>query len=101
MIGRRYWIWIWYGILVIGVVGLITAVYWGRRTGWKNLDEIVRAAGTVTVSVGMIMLLQGWGGGALAVALLIAALFCFILAFVLGRKVDAQGPQHRDPDDAV
>jgi hypothetical protein len=101
VIGRRYWIWIWYGILAIGIVGLVTALYWGRRTGWKNLDEIARAIGTITVSVGMILLLQGWGGSAFGVALLIIALFSFILAFVLGRNVDADRPGDHDPDDAV
>lgn len=101
MIGRRYWVWIWFGILAIGLVGLVTALYWGRRTGWKNLDEIVRGIGTITISAGMILLLRGWGGDALGVALLTVALFSFILAFVLGRKVDADRPLNRDPDDDV
>jgi hypothetical protein len=35
------------------------------------------------------------------VALLIVALFSFILAFVLGRNVDADRPGDHDPDDAV
>jgi drug/metabolite transporter (DMT)-like permease len=75
-------------------------VYWGRRTGWKNLDEVVRAVGTIAVSVGMILLLQGWGGSGIGVVLLILALFCFVLAFVLGRNVDAlDATRHRDPDD--
>jgi hypothetical protein len=49
----------------------------------------------------MILLLQGWGGDALGVVLLIVALFSFILAFVLGRNVDADRSGDRDPDDAV
>lgn len=87
MIGRRYWVWIWYGILVIGIVGLITALYWGRRTEWKNLDEILRAVGTITVSLGMILLLYGTGGG-VGQTLLVVALFSFVFAFVLGRRIE-------------
>jgi hypothetical protein len=95
--GRRYWIWIWYGILVIGMVGLVTALYWGRRTEWKNLDEILRAVGTITVSLGMLLLLHGTGGGS-GETLLIVALTSFVLAFVLGRRIDDRRPSDLDQD---
>jgi len=97
MLGRRYWIIIWYGILVIGVIGLLASLYWGRKTGWKNLDEILRAVGTVTVSLGMLMVLYRIGGGA-EQTLLVTALFCFVLAFILGRKPGPSRPP-RDEDD--
>ena len=41
MIGKRYWIWIWYAILAIGVIGLLAAIDWGRQIKWRNLDEIL------------------------------------------------------------
>ncbi len=98
MIGRSYWVLIWYGILVIGTIGLVAAIYWGRKTQWKNLDEVLRAVGTVTVSAGMVLLLKRVTGG-LAQALLIAALFAFVLAFVLGRRLDAERPPPGDAED--
>ena len=51
--GRQYWIWIWYGIFLLGMLGLIASVYWGRRTHFKNREEIFRALGTILVSLGM------------------------------------------------
>jgi len=57
IVGRRFWILIWYGILVLGILGLIASVHWGRRTHWKNVDEVLRAVGTILVSVGMLVLL--------------------------------------------
>lgn len=102
MIGRSYWILIWYGILAIGVVGLIAAVYWGRHTRWKNVDEILRAVGTVTVSLGMLLFLNRENNGA-AQTLLIAALFSFVLAFILGRRGEPDQPpagsDHDESDD--
>jgi len=83
--GRRFWNLIWYGILLLGVLGLLPSIYWGRRTHWKNVDELLRAVGTITVSVGMLLLLNGIGG-ALGQVLLILALGCFVTAFVLGRS---------------
>jgi len=83
--GRRLWIVIWYGILFLGVVGFWASVYWGRQTHWKNLDELLRAGGTVTASVGMLLLLYGvagWPGQ----SLLVIALIAFGLAFLLGRR---------------
>jgi hypothetical protein len=85
--GLRYWIIIWYGILLLGLAGLEGALFWGKRTQWKNLDEIFRGIGTITVSVGMLLLLyrRAVGVGQL---LLILALACFILAFIFGRRTD-------------
>lgn len=87
MIGLRYWIWIWYAILVLGAVGFGTAVYWGRRTGWKNLDEILRGFGTVAVSLGMLVLLHRAVRG-VGQVLLVVALAAFVLAFALGRRLE-------------
>lgn len=95
MIGKRYWIWIWYGILVLGVVGLAGAIHWGRQTAWRNLDEVLRGVGTISVSVGMLLLLYGTGGGA-GQTLLLAALIAFILAFAIGREPPPAAP--RAPD---
>jgi len=97
IVGHKYWIAIWYVILGIGVIGLFAAVYWGRQTRWKNLDEILRAIGTITVSLGMLMVLYRIGGGA-EQTLLVAALFSFVLAFILGRKPPSRPPP-RDEDD--
>lgn len=85
MIGKRWWILIWYGILVLGVVGLTFAIHWGRQVQWRNLEEVLRGIGTIAVSVGMLMLLHGTGGGA-GQTLLLAALIAFILAFAVGRE---------------
>lgn len=98
--GRRYWIWIWYGIFLLGVLGLIASVYWGRRTHFRNLEEIFRACGTILVSLGMVLLLrQMWT--LLGQAMLVVALGCFVTAFVLGRRADAQGEPHRDPEGDI
>ncbi|MEP6590487.1 MAG: hypothetical protein ABJC19_04815 [Gemmatimonadota bacterium] len=95
MIGKRYWIWIWYGILLLGVVGLAGAIHWGRQTSWRNLDEVLRGVGTICVSCGMLLLLYGSGGGA-GQTLLLAALISFILAFAIGREPPP--PPSRSPD---
>ncbi len=89
--GRKYWIVIWYGILLLGLLGQWASIYWARRTRWQNLDEVLRAFGTVLVSVGMLILLYQpaeslWN--TVAMVLLFDALLCFITAFVLGRRVD-------------
>lgn len=83
--GRQYWILIWYGILALGLLGLWAGVFWGRRTGWENLDEVLRAIGTIAVSVGMLLLLHDRGGW-LGEALLVGSLLSFILALVYGRR---------------
>lgn len=103
MIGRRYWIWIWWGILTLGVVGLIGAIHWSIQTHWRNMEEVLRGIGTITVSVGMLMLLNGVGGGA-GQTLLLAALIAFILAFAVGRDREqqpkAEGPKPEDGEGA-
>lgn len=95
MIGKRWWILIWYGLLLLGVIGLVMAVNWGRHTRWRNLDEILRGIGTITCSIGMLMLLKGSGTGA-GQTLLLAALIAFILAFIVGREHDNR--PGRSPD---
>ena len=83
--GLRYWILIWYGLLLLGVVGLGGALYWGRQTHWKNLDEVFRGIGTILVSAGMLLLLYQVQIG-LGQLLLVLALACFVLAFIFGRR---------------
>ena len=85
--GRKYWILIWYGILLLGLMGLGGALFWGRQTHWRNLDEIFRGIGTISVSVGMLLLLYRvlTGVGQLLLAVSVA---CFILAFIFGRKIE-------------
>ena len=95
VIGRRYWTLIWYGILLLGVLGLTAALYWGKKTHWKNLDEIIRATGTILVSIGMLMLLNHVAQ-LLAQVLLVVALGCFVTAFVLGRRLP---PSPEEPPD--
>ncbi|HEY4100679.1 MAG TPA: hypothetical protein VGM20_07360 [Gemmatimonadales bacterium] len=85
MIGKRYWIGIWYVILAMGIAGLIGAIHWGIKTHWRNLEEVLRGIGTISASVGMLLLLHGSGGGA-GETLLLAALISFILAFAIGRE---------------
>lgn len=96
--GRRYWIWIWYGILLLGLLGLVASVYWGQRTHYRNLEEIFRAVGTLLVSMGMILLLRGTVI-ILGQALLVLALACFIAAFIMGRKAEARGEGHSHHDE--
>lgn len=96
IIGRRWWIIIWYLILALGVLGLVMAVNWGRQVHWRNLDEILRGIGTISVSVGMLLLLNGTGGGGAAQTLLLAALIAFILAFLAGRERERRPPRSSD-----
>lgn len=88
--GRRFWILIWYGILFLGVAGLAGALFWGKETHWKNLDEVFRGIGTITVSAGMLLLLYQVTTGA-GQLLLVIALACFVVAFLLGRRADRSG----------
>ena len=90
--GRRYWILIWYGMLLIGVLGLGASIYWARLTHWRNLDEFLRGIGTVLVSIGMLVLLHGVGD-VIGTALLIGAVGAFVAAFVVGRRI---GPPEGD-----
>lgn len=95
--GRRYWVWIWWGILALGVVGLVGAIHWGLKTKWKNLDEVLRGCGTIAVSAGMLLLLNSTGGGA-GETLMLAALIAFILAFSIGReKKPPESPPEEPP----
>jgi hypothetical protein len=91
IVGRKYWILIWYGILLLGLLGQWASVYWARRTRWQNLDEVLRAFGTILVSVGMLILLYQpaqslWN--TVATVLLVDALICFVTAFILGRRAE-------------
>ena len=97
MIGHTYWVWIWYGILGIGLVGLVPALHWGRRTHWRNLDELLRATGTVTVSTGMILLLRQHTP-VFGYLLLFVSLVMFIAAFVVGRRGEHEHPYTRSDD---
>ena len=96
MFAHRYWIWIWYGILAIGVIGFVPALQWARTTHWKNLDEVMRAFGTICTSVGMLLLLYevvplvGYG-------LLILSLIIFIFAFIWGRRLETERRKKVDP----
>ncbi len=83
--GRRFWILIWYAILALGVAGLWSSIYWGRQTHWKNNDEVLRAIGTVTVSVGMLCLLYGWSS-LVGQILMVVAMGLFVAAFLVGRN---------------
>lgn len=85
--GRSYWVYIWYGILALGVLGFIPAIQWGRETHWKNLDEILRGLGTICVSLGMIFLLDT-PHAVTGYSLLLVAVAAFIGAFIFGRKGD-------------
>ena len=92
--GRQYWIWIWYGIFCLGVLGLIASIYWGRRTHFRNREEIYRAVGTILVSLGMVLLLrQIWT--LLGQALLLVALICFVVAFIQGRRAEVERGDRR------
>jgi hypothetical protein len=84
--GLSYWILICFGILLLGALGLASSIQWAQKTEWKNLDEVLRAAGTVIASIGMIILLEypfspmpeiGYG-------LLGSAVTCFAIASLLG-----------------
>ena len=98
VIGRRWWIVIWYGILLLGLLGLLASIYWGRRTHWKNLDELLRAIGTITVSIGMLFLLKGVAG-LVGQALLLVSMISFVLAFIYGRRHHPALPRPADVED--
>lgn len=83
--GLQYWILIWYGILLLGLVGFAAALFWGQRTQWKNLDELFRGLGTILVSGGMLLLLYR-RLMTLGQLLLVVALACFVLAIIFGRR---------------
>lgn len=102
--GRKYWILIWYGILLLGVLGLWASLYWARRTAWKNVDEVLRAVGTILVSVGMLLLLHQPAGPLWSTTgeiLLVDALICFIAAFVLGRRRERERAARRSGEHSM
>jgi len=99
VVGRRFWNLIWYGILLLGVLGLVSSLYWGKRTHWKNNDELIRACGTITVSVGMLFLLNRIAP-LVGQLLLVVGLVCFVVAFVLGRQLPPSPPNPEDQDDS-
>ncbi len=103
IVGRRYWILIWYGILLVGILGQVASVHWGRRTRWKNVDEVLRATGTILVSIGMLVLLYPlpWAyAGGLGEALLAIALVAFVVAFILGRQAEQERQQRKSGEVA-
>jgi hypothetical protein len=77
--GYIVWVWIWVAILLLGLAGLIGAAVWGRSTHWRNLDEVLRGLGTVSVSGGMLLLLLG-RLTVLAIFLLFVSLALFVAA---------------------
>ena len=93
--GRGFWIVVWYGIMLLGLLGFGASIYWGRETNWKNLDELLRAIGTIVVSSGMLLLLYGVATG-FGQALLVLALFCFVGAFIFGRKEGSSDRRNKD-----
>lgn len=102
--GRKYWILIWYGILLLGVLGLWASLYWARRTSWKNVDEVLRGVGTILVSVGMLLLLHQPAGPLWSTTgeiLLVDALICFVAAFILGRRRERERAARRSGEHAM
>lgn len=91
--GHPLWVAIWVALLVLGITGLVGAVHWGRRTEWRNTDEILRGAGTVLVSLGMLTFLLGFLSF-FGPTLLALALACFVGAFIAGKR-----EQDLDDDD--
>jgi hypothetical protein len=91
--GGHVWIWIWAGLLLLGLLGLFGAVQWGKETHWRNLDEVLRGAGTVAVSLGMIFFLSGFVQ-LLGLALIFLALTFFVGAFIVGKRSDEGRDQH-------
>lgn len=91
--GGQIWIWIWGALLGLGLLGLSGAVQWGRETHWRNLDEVLRGAGTVLVSLGMIFFLSGVLQ-LLGLALIALALACFVGAFIVGKRTDDGRDHH-------
>jgi|SRR5690606_24836188 len=95
--GRGFWILVWYGILVLGLIGLWASILWGRRLKWQNLDELLRAIGTIQVSVGMLLLLYDTAER-VATGLLGLALGVFVAAFVAGRNLPPPRPHEDDTE---
>ena len=99
IVGRKYWVLIWYGILLLGLLGQWASIYWARRTRWQNVDEVLRAFGTILVSTGMLILLYQpaepvWN--TVATVLLLDALLCFVVAFIVGRRAERARKAHAE-----
>jgi len=92
--GLRYWILIWYGFLLVGLLGMAWSIHDNIQVRWRHLDELFRALGTAAVSTGMLLLLYGLAIR-LGQVLLVAALGLFVAAFVYGRK--QRGPPPAAP----
>lgn len=97
---HRYWTWIWYGILTLGVIGFMPALQWGRQTHWKNLDEVLRAFGTICASIGMLLLLAD-SLVPLGYTLLGLALAVFVAAFIWGRRLELEKKKTTPPPSIV
>ncbi len=89
--GRRYWILIWYGFLLIGVAGAVASAYWGRRHPGRNVDEVLRAVATILLSVGMLLLLYDVAT-MVGRVLLGVAVALFFAAFWVGRRTGRPPP---------
>lgn len=92
--GRTFWSWIWVAILALGVLGFVPAIQWGRTTQWRNLDEVLRGAGTLSVSIGMLILLQTQLNS-LGLGLLVLSLILFIAAFLAGKRGEQSTTEDR------
>ena len=92
ILGLRFWIFAWYVILLVGVLGLMGAWAWGRQVRWRNRDEVVRGIGTIFLSAGMLLLLHGiaprLGAGVVGLAV-----GMFIVAYLQGSKLKRPGLQ--------
>jgi hypothetical protein len=86
ILGLRFWFFAWYVILLVGTLGLLGAWAWGRRTGWRNRDEVVRCCGTILLSVGMLLLLHGTALS-LGIVLVAVATGAFVVAFLQGSRL--------------
>ena len=73
-------------VLTWGALGLLGAWAWGRRTGWRNRDEVVRGFGTIFLSIGMLFLLNGTALK-LGAGLVGLATVTFIVAFLQGSRL--------------
>jgi len=91
--GHTVWVGIWVALLLLGTGGLLGALSWGRRTNWRNLDEVLRGFGTVAVSCGMLLLLLGW-----LPVLAIFLLFCALALFV-GAAFVPEVSRYLPPDE--
>ena len=99
--GRMLWIVLWYAILALGSLGLLGAFFWGPDLRWRNLDELLRGAGTVVASSGMLTVLHG-ADALVGRALLLLAVGIFASAYGVGdprRRRGGKPLQLRFEDD--